>query len=133
MVMKKKVVVSDPKTGKAYAIVLSEADSNKLVGRRIGEIIDGSLVGLPGYKLKITGGTDFAGFPMHPAVHGMGRFRVLLSKPPGFHPRRKGERRRKTVHGNVISPDIVQVNTVIVEYGEKPIEELLGGASSQSQ
>ena len=124
--MKKKVIVSDPKTGKAYSIQLDEKQSEKLVGYKIGDIINGELVGLPGYKLKITGGTDFAGFPMHPSVHGMGRFRVLLSQPPCFHPRKKGERRRKTVHGNVISPDIVQVNTVVVEYGPKPLEELLG-------
>ncbi|NPA86256.1 MAG: 30S ribosomal protein S6e [bacterium] len=124
--MKKKVVVSDPKTGKAYAVVLDERLSERLVGYKIGDIIEGELLGLPGYKLKITGGSDFAGFPMHPAVHGMGRFRVLLSRPPCFHPRKKGERRRKTVHGNVISPEIVQVNTVIVEYGQKPLEELLG-------
>jgi small subunit ribosomal protein S6e len=49
----------------------------------------------------------------------------LLSGPPGFHPRKKGERRRKTVRGNTISEDIVQINTKIVKKGEKPLEELI--------
>ena len=40
--------------------------------------------------------------------------RVLLSGPPGFHPKEKGERRRKMIRGNTITEDIVQINTVIV-------------------
>jgi small subunit ribosomal protein S6e len=75
--------------------------------------------------LKITGGSDKDGFPMHPDVEGIGRKRILLTGPPGFHPRLKGERRRKTVRGNTISEDIVQINCKIVKRGEKPIEELV--------
>jgi len=129
--MKKKVVISDPKTGKAYQIELSEEDSRRLEGLKIGDEINGELVGLPGYKLKITGGSDYAGFPMHPTIHSHERKRVLLSQPPCFHPRKKGERRRKTVHGNVISEIIVQVNTIVSEYGEKPLEEVFAKEEAQ--
>lgn len=120
-----KVVISDPKSGKAKQIELSGDKANAFLGKKIGDVIDGSVIGLAGYKLKITGGTDKDGFPMRPDVHGAVRKRVLLSTGPGFKPRRPGERRRKTVRGNTISEDIVQINTVIVEYGEKSLEELL--------
>jgi len=119
-----KVVVSDPKAGKSYQIELKEPESKKLLGLKIGDKIEGSFLGLPGYELQITGGSDRDGFPMRPDVAGVGRKKVLLSNPPGFHPRKKGERRRKYVRGNQISEAIVQVNTKIVKYGEKPLEEI---------
>lgn len=117
-----KVVVSDPKEAKSYQF---EIDDNTLIGKKIGDEISGSIVGLEGYKLKITGGSDKCGFAMRHDVHGSMKLRVLLSKAPGYKPRDKGIRRRKSVRGNVISADIVQVNTKVVEYGEKPISELI--------
>jgi len=129
-----KVVVSDPKSGKAFQVEITGEKARAFIGKKIGDIVDGSAVDMPGYKLKITGGTDKDGFPMRPDIHGPVRKRVLLSSGPGFKPRRKGERRRKTVRGNTISEDIVQINTVVVEYGEKPFEEIYaqvkGGGSS---
>ncbi|RLF24403.1 MAG: 30S ribosomal protein S6e [Thermoprotei archaeon] len=109
-----KVVVSDPKTGKAKQIEVKGPQAQAFIGLKIGDVIDGDVIGLKGVKLKITGGSDRSGFPMHPGITGGGKRRILLSGPPGFHPRRKGERRRKTVRGNVITEDIVQINTVIV-------------------
>ncbi len=99
---------------RAWQLTITSPQADQLVGLKIGDIFDGSIVGLPGYKLEIRGGSDNSGFPMHPSIQGAGKYRVLLSGPPGFHPREKGERRRKTVRGNIIGPDIVQVNTVIV-------------------
>ncbi len=120
-----KVVIADPKKARSYQVEIKGEKAERLLGKKIGDVIDGEIVGLPGYKLEIRGGSDKDGFPMRPDIHGPVRVRVLLSGPPGFHPREKGERRRKTVHGNTISEDIVQVNTKIVEYGDKPVEELL--------
>ncbi|MDK2790762.1 MAG: small subunit ribosomal protein S6e [Methanothermococcus sp.] len=117
-----KVVVSDPKEAKSYQF---EIDDNTLIGKKIGDEISGSIVGLEGYKLKITGGADKCGFAMRHDVHGSMKLRVLLSKGPGYKQKDKGIRRRKSVRGNVISADIVQVNTKVVEYGEKPISELI--------
>jgi len=117
-----KVVVSD-KDGKSYQL---EVETSALIGKKIGDVIDGSIIGLEGYKLKITGGSDKCGFPMRPDIPGTGVKRVLLSKGPGYRPKEKGVRKRKSVRGNTISEDIVQVNTKIVEYGEKPITELIG-------
>jgi len=110
-----KVVISDPKSGKAEQVEVKGEQAARLVGMKIGDVFDGSLVGKPGVKLKIRGGSGRAGEPMRPDVHGGVKKYVLLSGPPGFHPREKGERRRKLVRGNVITEEIVQINTVIVE------------------
>ncbi|MHC1635295.1 MAG: 30S ribosomal protein S6e [Candidatus Methanospirareceae archaeon] len=116
-------VVSDPKTGKAYKIEIK--DEFGLVGKCIGDVIDGALIGLRGYKLEITGGSDKDGVPMRKEIPGAGRKRVLLSSPPCFRPKEKGQRRRKLVRGREISTEISQVNMKIKEWGDKPIEELV--------
>ena len=114
-----KVVVSDPETGQAQSVEVEGPKAAPIVGLRIGETFDGAVLGLPGYKLLITGGTDKDGFPMRPDVHGGVRKRIILTGGPGFKPRRRGERRRKMVRGNVITEDIVQVNVKIVEKPKK--------------
>jgi len=113
-----KIVVSDPASGKAKTIDVEGDKATPLIGRKIGDVVDGAIVGMPGKKLLITGGSDKDGFPMRPDVHGGVKMRVLLSGGAGFKPRNKGERRRKTVRGNTITEDIVQINVKIVE-GDK--------------
>jgi small subunit ribosomal protein S6e len=89
----------------------------------MGDEVDGSPVGLGGYKMKITGGSDRNGNPMRGDLPGMARKRLLLSGGIGFHPRLEGERRRKMVRGNEITPDFVQVNALVTAYGEKSLGE----------
>ena len=120
-----KIVVSDPETRKSYQLEVDQSKATGLIGKKIGEEFNGDLIGLPGYILKITGGTDKDGFPMHPSVPGSVKKKVLLSGKPCFHPRKKGERKRKTVRGNTISADIVQINVKVSKKGEKPLEELI--------
>ncbi|MDH5438139.1 MAG: 30S ribosomal protein S6e [Candidatus Bathyarchaeota archaeon] len=115
-----KIIVSDPETGKSRAVEVEGTRAVPLVGRRLGEVIDGAAVGMSGYKLKLTGGSDKDGFPMRPNVHGGVRASVILSEGVGFHPSRAGERQRKTLRGNVITEEIVQINMRIVE---KPKEK----------
>ncbi len=90
-----------------------------MIGRKLGEVIDGAAVKLSGYKLKITGGSDRDGFPMRPNIHGGVRVGAILSEGVGFHPSQQGERKRKTLRGNVITEAIVQVNMKIVEKPKK--------------
>lgn len=120
-----KVVVGNPETGKSCSVEARDPAARGLVGLRIGDKFDGDIVGLPGYELQITGGSDKDGFPMRADVSGSGRKSILLAAGPGFSPRRKGGRRRKGVRGSRISDAIVQVNTKVVKRGEKPLEELL--------
>ena len=121
-----KVVISDSKTGKSYQTEVDEAKSKALHGAKIGEEIEGSLIGLSGYKLKVTGGSDKDGFPMRADVHGMERKRILISNGPGIRKKGKGERIKKTVRGNIVSDQIAQINVVITKQGSKPIPEILG-------
>jgi small subunit ribosomal protein S6e len=115
-----KIIISDPETGKSQFVEVEETQAVPLIGRKLGEVIDGSVVKMSGYKLKITGGSDKDGFPMRPNVHGGVRARVILSGGVGFHSSKKGERQRKTLRGNVITEDIVQINMKIVEKPKKP-------------
>ncbi len=119
------MVLSDPENGRAYKVPLSEEDMRSIVGRRIGEVIEGSAIGLPGVKIQLTGGSDRDGFPMRRDVHGAVRRRILLRSPPGFRPKERGEVRRKRVRGNVYVPEIVQVNAKVLEKGDANLEELV--------
>ena len=120
-----KLAISDPETGKAVQYELDDARTNALVGKQVGDIIEGDLIGLPGYKLKITGGSDSSGFPIRPDVHGSGKKRILIKGPPGFKPKREGIARRKTVRGRELSLSIAQVNMRVEEKGSTPLEELI--------
>ncbi|MDI6724220.1 MAG: 30S ribosomal protein S6e [Methanobacterium sp.] len=124
-----KLVISEGE--KSHQVEVDTAQTRNLIGLKIGDEIEASIVGLNGYKLKITGGSDKNGFPMKRDVEGPRRIRSLLSGGIGFKPKMDGQRRRKTVRGNTISDDIVQINTIVTEKGDKSIEELLGAEEAQ--
>ena len=86
---------------------------------KIGDTIKGGLLGFPNYEFEITGGSDASGFPMRKDVHGPVKKRILVSKRGiGYKPKRKGEKRRKTVRGNEITYDMTLINLKILKYGE---------------
>lgn len=120
------VVVSDPDTGESHQLEVEGQDANRFLGRSIGDEVDGSAVGLDGYTLEITGGSDDAGRPLNPGVAGGALREVLMTgRQTGYRPRRDGERRRITVRGRELSESIAQVNTFVTEAGDTSIEELL--------
>jgi small subunit ribosomal protein S6e len=125
-----KIIVSDPETGKSKTLEVDGARAVPLVGRKLGEVIDGAAVGMSGHKLRITGGSDKDGFPMRPNVHGGVRIRVILSEGVGFRSNRAGERQRKTLRGNVITEEIVQINMKVVEKPKKR-KKKTGGKSTE--
>jgi small subunit ribosomal protein S6e len=86
--------------------------------------VDISPLGMKGYVVKITGGTDKNGFPMRPDIHGTGRKKVLISGGPGARGLKKGKRIRKTLRGNVVAEDIEQLNVVVIKEGPEPLEEV---------
>jgi small subunit ribosomal protein S6e len=116
-----KIIVSNPEDGTSKVIELEETKAAPLIGRKIGETIDGAIVDMPAYKLLIRGGSDTDGVPMRPNVHGGGRRKVILSGGAGFNPKRKGERKRKTVRGDIITDGITQINTKIIEKPKKKV------------
>ena len=124
-----KLVLSNPEDGTAKTIQLDPKVFTLFLGKKIGDELDGSVVGYKGYRIKITGGTDKDGFPMRPDVSGARKVRILLSGGVGFKPyekpsskkkkrrqkrRKKGLRRRKTIRGNMISESVAQINAVLI-------------------
>lgn len=108
-------IISDPKTGTSQRVELEDARLRPLIGTRIGQVVDGAVADMQGYKIKLTGGTDKDGIPMRPDVHGSAKARVVLSGGTGYHPPDKGEKKRKVVRGNMVSAETTFLNFMIVE------------------
>ena len=127
-----KAMVNDVKTGKSYNVTVSGHHANSLIGKSIGEVVDGIFVGLPGYKIKITGGSDGNGTPMRSDLPGTKRVKLLLSDSKGFHEKYPGQRKRTAIRGSTVSAEIVQINMAVAEYGPKSIEECLNPAEGEA-
>ncbi len=113
-----KLILSDPKTGKSEASEVKDASAQFLVGRKIGDVLDGSSIGLTG-KMMITGGSDKAGFPMRGDTLGGGKNYVLLTRGVGFRTKEEGAKKRKLVRGGTITEETYQVNAKRVEEAAK--------------
>ena len=118
------VVVADPTDGTSYQQDVDGQDANRFVGRELGETVDGGAVGLDGYELKITGGSDETGRPMREDVSGSNIKELLLEGGVGFKPSRDGERKRITVRGKKISNETAQINVTVVDSDEGVAEAL---------
>lgn len=144
-----KLVLADPLSGKSRQFEIKDPVAQKFIGLKIGDVVDASIlkgvVNLPpGFKIKITGGSGIEGAPMVPFIRGPVKKYVLLSGPPGFHPRKSGERRRKLVRGDTISDQIVQINAVLIypsnwdkgpifPLGEKELKKIMEKLTGKSE
>lgn len=126
-----KVVVSEKKN--SYQIESDDSNNKQFIGLSMGDDFDGDLVGLKGYKLKITGGSDKNGFPMKKDIEGPRRIRSLVSGGIGYKPKSDGVRRRKSFRGNTISEDIIQINTIVTESGNKSIKDILTPSKEEDE
>ena len=124
------LVVSDPKNRISKATTLEGAKAQALLGKSIGEEVDGKLLGIGNLKVKITGGTDKDGIPMRLDIQGSAKKRAVLSGGVGYKPQAKGARVRRLVRGRTVAEDTLQVNSVLVsgelekvEKADKPAEE----------
>ncbi|MGC8648886.1 MAG: 30S ribosomal protein S6e [Candidatus Micrarchaeia archaeon] len=115
-----KIVCSDPKSGRTVQLEVKEDAAAYFINKKIGDIIDGSILDLSGYKLKITGGSDKSGFPMNTSINGTVKTKVLRKSSN----KKNAVIKRMMLRGNVISPDIEQINAVVVEYGDKPVDSI---------
>lgn len=114
-----KIIISD-KNGKSVSKELKDKEAQPLVGLRVGEIIDSSVVGIPSGKIQLRGGSDKSGTPIRSDVHGGVKKYVLLSKGSGMRDDREGIRKRKLVRGNMITEEIYQINCLLTE-GNLPL------------
>jgi small subunit ribosomal protein S6e len=116
-----KLVICDSK-GKSITQELKDRSAQPLLGSKIGDIIDSSIIGITGGKLKVTGGSDKSGTPMRPDVHGGVKKYVLLSKGIGIKNIGGGHRIRKLVRGNMVTEEIYQLNCALVD-GNLPVND----------
>jgi small subunit ribosomal protein S6e len=145
-----KLVISDPKTGRSVQKEIKDDSAKPLLGLKLGDTFKGESVDLPGYEFQITGGSDYAGFPMRSDVVGQARKRITAVKGVGVlnklrkpNPKNKGwrtmegMRQKKTVAGNTIHVKTAQVNVKITKMGrdnifpEKAPEEKKEAAPAQ--
>lgn len=129
-----KLVINDPKTGKSYQKVVTD---DVFTGKKINETIKGDSFGFKGYEFKVRGGSDSAGFPMRQGLDTSARRKPLMSDGSGFNRKKRKKQhtkfhyflqKRKTVRGQVVGPNITQLNLLITKSGAKKIEELVGAA-----
>lgn len=112
---------------------LFEIDDEKklqhLYDMRLSQEVNGTDLGeeFKGYVFRIMGGQDKQGFAMKQGVMTSQRVRLLMSKGVSGcrgYGMRKGERKRKSVRGCVISPEISVLHLVVVKSGDAPIPGL---------
>ncbi|MFC1454587.1 30S ribosomal protein S6e [Candidatus Undinarchaeota archaeon] len=111
--------------GKAFKMGLSGKEADSLIGKKLGETIQGDEIGLAGYELKLTGGSDDDGFPMRAGYHGSKVSQILLTDGPGFNRKFKGDRRKKRIRGDTITDMIAQLNFKVLKAGKDKLETLL--------
>jgi small subunit ribosomal protein S6e len=109
-----KVIVSD-KQGKSISRELKDKEAQPLLGSRIGDLVDSSILGISNGKFQVTGGSDKSGTPMRKDVHGGVKKYILLSKGTGMRSNREGIRKRKLIRGNIVTEEIYQLNCLLVE------------------
>ncbi|GCF01228.1 40S ribosomal protein S6 [Zygosaccharomyces mellis] len=123
-----KLNISFPANGTQKTIEIDDEHRIRaFYDKRIGQEVEGDAVGdeFKGYVFKIAGGNDKQGFPMKQGVLLPTRVRLLLSQGHScYRPRRTGERKRKSVRGAIVGPDLAVLAVVIVRKGEGELEGL---------
>lgn len=123
-----KVNISNPVTGQQKLIEID--DDTKLLpffDKRMAAEVAGDSLGdeFKGYIFRISGGNDKQGFTMKQGILCNHRVRLLLSKGMTcYGPKRKGERKRKSVRGCIVGPDLSVLALVMVKKGDDEIEGL---------
>jgi small subunit ribosomal protein S6e len=109
------LIVSNPADGTSQRVEIDDQQLRALYGTRIGQVVEGAVADMQGYRIKFTGGTDKDGIPMRPDVHGSAKARIILSGGVGYKPKDKGEKKRKVVRGNTVNAEIAFLNFTVVE------------------
>ncbi len=119
-----KLSIADP-TGKTYKKEIKDAEARPFIGMNVGETIKGDSFGLAGFEMRITGGSDYCGFPMRKGILGQ-RKKITILGGVGFRGAEKGIALRKMVCGHKIHDKISQINLKVTKQGEKPLADALG-------
>merc|ERR1719418_392885 len=123
-----KLNISNPASG--LQKIFEIEDDKKLMpffDKRMSRDVEGDSLGdeFKGYIFKIAGGNDKQGFPMKQGVLVNHRVRLLFKKGMScFRERRKGCRKRKSVRGCIVGPDLATLSLVLLKKGAEEIEGL---------
>eukprot|EP01038_Epipyxis_sp_PR26KG_P009287 gene9287-12514_t len=121
-----KINIAYPTTGNQKFIDIDdERKLRTLYDKRISQEVNGEDLGeeFAGYIFRISGGNDKQGFAMKQGVLTNTRVRLLLKEGlSGYRARRVGERKRKSVRGCIVGPDLSVLNLVIIKKGDNEIE-----------
>ena len=123
-----KLNFSNPTTGMQKLI---ESDDDKKLlpffDKRMASEVAGDSLGdeFKGYVFRIGGGNDKQGFPMKQGILCNHRVRLLFKKGMScYRERRSGCRKRKSVRGCVVGPDLAVLHLVMVKKGAEEIPGL---------
>jgi len=123
-----KLNIACPATGaQKWLEIDDEKKLRALYDKRISQEVEGEALGdeFSGYVFRISGGNDKQGFPMKQGVLCNHRVKLLLRAGAScYRQRRAGERKRKSVRGCVVGPDLAVLNLVVVKQGDAEIEGL---------
>jgi len=121
-----KLNIAYPATGSQKVIEIE--DENRLrafFDKRISAEVGGEVLGeeFNGYVFRISGGNDKQGFAMKQGILTSQRVRILFHDGMScFRIRKRGERKRKSIRGCIVSADLSVLNLVIVKKGDAEIE-----------
>ena len=122
---------TDPKNGgKSYALKVTGNNHAQILGKRIGDVVDGIFVGegdktLSGYKLEITGGSDKTGTPLRRDLDGGSRQSILVTQSTGYkgevvvHKKRAATRSDSATSLTVFVDDETSVATPLLKTPDK--------------
>lgn len=123
-----KLNIAYPAAGSQNCIEIDDEKKLRVFyDKRMAQEVVGDEVGdeFKGYVFRISGGNDKQGFPMKQGVLCASRVRLLLRKGLScYRPRRRGERKRKSVRGCIVGSDIATLNLVVVKKGEAELPGL---------
>lgn len=127
-----KLNIANPATGLQRTVEIEEEKRLlQFYEKRIGSEVSGDSIGdeFRGCVFRISGGNDKQGFPMLQGVLTNGRVRLLFRKGMKcYRPRRAGEKKRKSVRGCIVGPDLAVLNLVLIRRGEAEIPGLTDGS-----